>query len=70
MDGLPSYDLELKAADERQRLHQSVAELRSCLNESLDLRKNAREHLGSICAATALVGLATGYVVAGIFVHE
>lgn len=70
MEGLPSYDLELKAADERQRLHESVSELKSCLNQSLDLRKNTREHLGSICVTTALLGLATGYAVAGIFAHD
>lgn len=70
MDGLPSYDLELKAADERQRLHERVAELKSCLNESLDLRKNTREHLGAICTGAALIALAAGYAVAGVFVHE
>lgn len=70
MEGLPSYDLELRAADERQRLHASMKELRSRLSETLDIRKNAREHLGSACALTALVSLAAGYAVAGMFVRD
>jgi hypothetical protein len=64
---LPSYDLELKAADERQRLHTSMAELKSCLNEAVDVKKNLRQHLGLACGAAAVVGLAAGYSVTGIF---
>ena len=70
MEGLPSYDLEVRAADERQRLHRSVSELRSCLAEALDVRKNTREHLGKVCGLTALVALAVGYLVTGTFVHN
>lgn len=70
MEGLPSYDLELKAADERQRLHRSVSELRVSLTQALDVRKNAREHLGEVCAVTALFALASGYLVTGIFVRN
>lgn len=70
MEGLPSYDLELKAADERLRLHTSVAELRSSLSHALDVRKNAREHLGSACAITALVGVVMGYAVTGVFTSK
>lgn len=70
MEGLPSYDLAAKAADERRRLHRSVTELRSCLNDALDLRKNAREHLDKVCGVTAVVGLALGYLFAGTFVDH
>jgi hypothetical protein len=68
MSGLPAHDLEQKAADERRRLHSSVEELRSHLKESLDVRKNTREHLGLACGIAALVGLTLGYSFTGIFV--
>ncbi|HEX6804359.1 MAG TPA: hypothetical protein VF133_11825 [Terriglobales bacterium] len=70
MSPLPSYDLELKAADERQRLHNSVKELKVRLNESLDLRNNIREHLPIVCGTTALLGLAAGYFFTGVFLHR
>jgi hypothetical protein len=63
-----TYDLEKKAADERQRLHSSVAELRSCLGETLDLRKNTRSHLGVACGVATILGLTLGYSFTGIFV--
>lgn len=69
MSDLPPYDLELKAADERRQLHESVADLRCELREKLDVNKNAREHLGLGCAIAALVGVAAGYSITGIFVH-
>ncbi len=68
MNGLPAHDLEQKAAEERQRLHSSVEELRFHLRDSLDLRKNVREHLGLACGITALLGLTIGYSFTGIFV--
>lgn len=70
MSDLPSYDLELKAADDRRRLHESVEELRCQLRDKLDVRKNVRDHLGTACSVAALFGLAAGYVVSGIFVSR
>ena len=67
---LPSSDLELRAANERRRLHKAVEELRCQLRDKLDVRNNAREHLGLACAAAALLGVAAGYGVTGIFVHR
>ena len=69
MKGLPAHDLEQKAAEERQRLHSSVEELRLRLRDSLDLKKNMREHLGLACGITALLGLTIGYSFTGIFVE-
>lgn len=68
MSGLPSYDLEAKAAEDRRRLHSSVEELRAHLRETLDVQKNTREHLGLACGIAALVGLTAGYSLTGIFV--
>jgi hypothetical protein len=70
MTELPSYDLELKAAEERRRLHGTLAELRSRVTEELDVKKRVREHLGPACAIAALLTLGLGYSVAGIFVRQ
>lgn len=64
---LPSYDLEVRAADERQRLHSSMAELKNCLVEAVGVKKNVRQHLALACGAAALLGMASGYSVAAIF---
>ena len=70
MTALPSYDLELKAADERRRLHASVEELRSRLRDKVDVQKNAREHLATACGVAVLLGLTVGYSVTGMFTHH
>jgi hypothetical protein len=70
MDGLPSQDLELKAADERRRLHETVTQLRSTVADILDVRRNVRQHLWELCTATAVISLATGYLVTGLFVRR
>lgn len=69
MSGLPSYDLELKASEERKRLHASVAELKFHVRDSLDVNKQVREHLGIACGAAALLGLVVGYSVTSLFVR-
>ncbi len=70
MNELPSYDLELKAADERRRLHSSLAELKSHVRDTLDVNKNASEHLGLACALAIAVGLGTGYSLTGMFTRH
>ena len=69
MSNLPSYDLEVKAAAERQQLHSSMEELRIKLRERLDVKKNAREHIGLLCSVAVLTGLAAGYSFTGIFLR-
>jgi hypothetical protein len=70
MTELPSYDLELKAAEERRRLHGTLAELRSRVHEELDVKKRVREHLGAACGVATLISLGLGYSVAGLFVRN
>jgi hypothetical protein len=70
MAELPSYDLELKAADERRRLHGTLAELRSRVHEELDVNKRVRQNLGSVCAVVALLSLGIGYSITGLFVSH
>ncbi len=67
MTNIPSYDLELKAADERRRLHSSVTELRSLVRDTLDVKKNVSNHLALVCVAAAVLGLSAGYSFTGIF---
>jgi hypothetical protein len=68
MNGLPTRDLEIKAAENRKHLHQSVEELRLHLRERLDVTKNTRENLGLACSMAALVSFSLGYAFTGIFV--
>ena len=70
MSELPSYDLELKAAEERRRLHGTLAELRSRVHEELDVKKRVREHLAAACGIAALLSLGLGYSAAGLFVRD
>ena len=70
MTELPSYDLELKAAEERRRLHGTLAELRTRVHEELDVKKRVREHLGVACAIAGLLSLGIGYSVGGLFVRN
>ena len=70
MTDLPSYDLELKAAEDRRRLHRTVSELKSAVRDKLDVNKNVRQHLGLLCGISALLGLAAGYTVTGVFTHQ
>jgi len=70
MDEVTKYALKKKAAEERQRLHLSVAELRSSLSDAIDVRKNTRTHLGLACGIATIVGLTMGYSFTGIFVRE
>ena len=70
MTELPSYDLELKAAEERRRLHGTLAELRSRVHQELDVKKRVREHLGAVCGIVGLLSLGLGYSVAGLFLRN
>ena len=70
MTELPSIDLQVKAAEERRKLHNSVEELRDRVHDELDVRKVVRARLGTICSITAGVALGAGYVVAGAFVRH
>jgi hypothetical protein len=40
------------------------------LQESLDIRRNAREHLWPAAGAAAVLGLMFGYGLAGIFTRQ
>jgi hypothetical protein len=64
---LPTHELELRAAEQRRRLHASVHELKDHVRDSLDVKKNARDHVLLASGIAAAVAAAVGYGVAGMF---
>lgn len=70
MSTLPSESLEVRAAEERRRLHSSVAELKSRVREKLNVKKTARRYMPYASGAAALLGLLMGYGFAGIFTRH
>jgi hypothetical protein len=69
-NSLPNSVLEERAAEQRRRLHNSVAELRSNMREKLDVKRNAREHFWPVTAVLSLVGLSLGFALTGIFTRD
>ncbi len=64
---VPTDVLEQRAASQRQRLHESVEELRSTVRERLDVQKAARVYVLPLSAAAGLLAFALGYGIAGAF---
>ena len=69
-EGIPVDLLEKRAADERRQLHNSVQELRESVHERLDVKRNVRNHLGTVCGVLGVAGLVLGYAVTGIFTRD
>jgi hypothetical protein len=67
---MPVDILEERAADQRRQLHNTVAELKSSLRESLDLRRNARQYLLPAAGLAAVIGLFLGYGLTGMFTRD
>jgi hypothetical protein len=70
MGELPSYDLKLRAEEDRRRLHQTFTALRCRVREEMNWEKQTRDRIGTICAVAALAGLGLGYSVTGLFVSR
>lgn len=66
----PSYEFELRAADERKRLQASVVELKSRVRETLDVKKTVKNHVWMMSAIAGAFGLISGYAVTGLFVRH
>ena len=69
-NSLPADILEQRASEQRRRLHNSVAELRSNVRERLDYRKLASQYVWQGAAAVAAVGFIVGWGVVGIFTRD
>ena len=67
---VPTDLLELRAAEQRRRLHNSVAELRLQMREKLDVRRTARRYFWPASAVVGLFGLVLGYGFGGIFARD
>jgi hypothetical protein len=53
--------LELRAVEQRRRLHDTVADLRETVTERADINKLARNHLWPVTGVAALVALIMGF---------
>jgi hypothetical protein len=60
---VPSDALEMRAASQRERLHNSVSELR----DHLDVKKTARTYVWRVSTGAALLALVLGYSLGGAF---
>jgi cytolysin (calcineurin-like family phosphatase) len=72
---LPLDVLEQRAAEQRNRIHQSVDDLKQLktsvtenVRETLDVNRQARQHFWTAAGAASLVALVFGYALAGVFV--
>jgi hypothetical protein len=63
---LPTELLEAYASEQRRKIHESVLELRSHVNEALDVRRLARRHMVPLSATVAGAGLFLGYGLVGM----
>jgi hypothetical protein len=70
MGELPSYDLKRRAEEDRLRLHETLSALRCRVRDEMNLEKQARDRIGTLCAVAALAGLGLGYSVTGLFVSR
>ena len=70
MNSLPDSALNMQAADQRQRISHSIAELKAQVRHTLEPERNVREHLGAACAVVSLLGLWFGYSFGGIFTRR
>jgi hypothetical protein len=75
MAAMDTNQLELRAAEERLRLHKSVQELKGQLHEKtvdlrqkLDIKRNARQYFWPAAGGATVLGLLFGYGVAAVFV--
>ena len=67
---IPIDVLEKKAAEQRRHLHDTVTELRQSVKEKLDVKRNVREHIWPATGVMALLGLALGYTITGVFIGD
>lgn len=71
---IPPEALEAQAAEQRQRIHQSVNALRFTLRETvrerLDVKSYARTHIWQLIGTTSALALIAGYGITGVFARH
>ncbi len=73
MSTAPRENLELRASQERERIHRTALELMSKVDETkekLSPAYNVRLHFGRAAAAGSAVAFILGYAIAGAFTHD
>ncbi len=58
---VPTDILEMEAAEQRRRLHNSVSELRAQVRHKLDVRRQLRDHVWPVAGVAAAVSLLLGF---------
>lgn len=70
----PAEALERRAAEQRERIHESVTDLKASLQESvrehLDPQRFARLHLWKLAAGVSAFAFVTGYAITGMFTRH
>lgn len=70
MNTFPTSQLEERARDQRSRLSDSIAELRTQVREKLEPGRAVRNHMGTAATLATVLGLLAGYALAGIFTRR
>jgi len=68
--GLPIDILEKRANEQRDHLQGRVFELRRTVKDRLDVQRNMREHVWPSAGGAAVLGLALGFAVTGLFTRR
>jgi hypothetical protein len=64
---MPPDILEMKAVEQRERLHGTISELRSNVRQKLDVKTQAREYVWPATTVAAILSLAFGYTAGSLF---
>jgi hypothetical protein len=67
---VPPPVLEERVRAQRQQIHRTAEELRDTLRETMNVRRQAREHLLPAAGGVAFVALILGYSFAGMFTRR
>jgi len=72
MSTKPVDDLQLRAMEQHNQLHQTVIELKNKVSETrerFDIQRNIREHFGAAAGIGAALSFLLGYGVGNMFTH-
>lgn len=73
MSAAPIEHLQIRASEQRERIHQTALELRSKVDETkqqFSAENIAHRHFGPASAVVSLLGFVLGYAFAGAFTRR